>query len=201
MNASQREAVLRAVLLELAAKGYRALSLAELGRETGVSEAELIAEFSDLDGCLSSAYELIAAQTLAAASAACDTEMSWPERVRIGLSVLVERVAANPQLAQAMTRAFPGIRPATYGRYVALLAGFVPLMKEGREYSEASEELPAEVELLAVGAAESIIFGELDAGRAEELPAMVPEILFSVLVPFIGPERAADEMQSAATAR
>jgi AcrR family transcriptional regulator len=201
VNPGQREAVLRAALLELAAKGYRALSLAELGVECGVSEAELIAEFGDLDGCLSSAYELIAAQTLAAAGAACDTEMPWPERVQIGLSALVDRVAANPQLAQAMTRAFPGIRPATYGRYVELLAGFVPLMKEGREYSQASEELPAEVELLAVGAAESIIFGELDAGRAEELPAMVPEILFSVLVPFIGPERAADEMQSAATAR
>jgi hypothetical protein len=29
---------------------------------------------------------------------------------------------------------------------------------------------------------------------------MLPEVLFSVLVPFMGPERAAEEMRSAATA-
>jgi hypothetical protein len=72
-------------------------------------------------------------------------------------------------------------------------------MKEGREYSEVEEELPGEVELLAVGAAEAIIFGEVDAGRAERLPKMMPEILFSILVPFLGPDRAAEEMRSAAT--
>jgi hypothetical protein len=53
------------------------------------------------------------------------------------------------------------------------------------------------VELLAVGAAEAIIFGEVDAGRAGRLPQMLPEILFSVLVPFMGPDRAADEMRTA----
>ncbi|MGN6557065.1 MAG: hypothetical protein ACTHLH_03535, partial [Solirubrobacterales bacterium] len=79
----------------------------------------------------------------------------------------------------------------------ALLQRFVPFMQEGRGYSEMDEELPSEVELLAVGAAESIIFGEVEAGRAERLPAMMPEILFSVLVPFIGPGRAADAMRSA----
>jgi hypothetical protein len=73
-------------------------------------------------------------------------------------------------------------------------------MEEGREYSEADEELPTEVELLAVGAAEAIIFAEVDAGRAQRLPGMMPEILFSVLVPFMGPDRAADEMRNAAAA-
>jgi hypothetical protein len=58
--------------------------------------------------------------------------------------------------------------------------------------------LPADVELLAVGAAESLIFAEVDAGRAERLPSMLPEILFCVLVPFLGPDLAGDEMRSAA---
>lgn len=99
-----------------------------------------------------------------------------------------------------MTRLFPGIRPATYQRYVDLLARFLPYMKEGREYSEVEEELPGEVELLAVGAAEAIIFAEIDADRAGRLPKMAPEILFSVLVPFMGPDRAADEMRNASAA-
>ena len=75
----------------------------------------------------------------------------------------------------------------------------MPYVSEGREHAPVAEELPGEVELLALGAAEAIIFAEIDAGRAERLPAKMPEILFSVLVPFIGPQRAAEEMRTAAT--
>jgi hypothetical protein len=53
------------------------------------------------------------------------------------------------------------------------------------------------VEMLAVGAAEAIIFEEVEAGRAAQLPGLGPAILFSVLVPFLGPERASVEMERA----
>jgi hypothetical protein len=51
--------------------------------------------------------------------------------------------------------------------------------------------------MLAVGAAEAIVFEEIEAGRAAQLPALAPAILFSVLVPFLGPEAASAEMQKA----
>jgi hypothetical protein len=121
--------------------------------------------------------------------------------VRGGLKVLLGAIAAEPLRARVATRVFPAIRPAAYQRYTDLVLRFVPFMREGRSYSEIGEELPDEVELLAVGAAESLIFTEVDAGRAERLPQMMPEILFSVLVPFIGPDRAAAEMQDAMAAR
>jgi hypothetical protein len=114
--------------------------------------------------------------------------------------MLLEELAAAPQMAQVLTRSFPAIRPSAYELYVGLLGRFVPFMHEGRDYAEVDEELPREVELLAVGAAEAIIFGEVDAGRSETLPELMPEILFSVLVPFMGPDRAAHEMRSAAAA-
>jgi len=58
-------------------------------------------------------------------------------------------------------------------------------------------ELPREVEMFAVGAAEAIIFEEIEAGRAAQLPVLAPAILFSVLVPFVGPEAASAEMERA----
>ena len=51
--------------------------------------------------------------------------------------------------------------------------------------------------MLAVGAAEAIVFEEIEAGRAAQLPALAPAILFSLLVPFLGPEAASAEMQRA----
>lgn len=201
MDAIRREALLRAMMDELAERGYRDASLERVRGVVDVSAAEFESEFADKDDCLFAAYDHLAEDVVARASAGCDNAEPWPERVRTGLESLLRELAAKPKMAQAITRSFPGIRPSAYERYVALLSRFVPFMREGRDYSEVEEELPGEVELLAVGAAEAIIFGEVDAGRAERLPAMMPEILFSVLVPFMGPDRAADEMRSAAAIR
>ncbi|HMC49015.1 MAG TPA: hypothetical protein VKH20_00055 [Solirubrobacterales bacterium] len=198
MNEQRREELLRAMLIELAGNGYNNASVERALTETDVSVAEFEAEFGDKDRCLFAAYDQLTEMVVAKASAKCEYSDPWPVRVRAGLETLLSALAAHPQLAVALTRSFPAIRPAAYQRYVALLSRFVPLMHEGREYSEVDEELPGEVELLAVGAAEAIIFGEVDAGRAERLPQMLPEILFSILVPFMGPDRAADEMRSAA---
>jgi AcrR family transcriptional regulator len=198
MDAQQRDTLLRAMLDELALAGYREASVERARAVAHVSTEEFEAEFGDKDGCLFAAYDRLTDQVVTRASAECAGGEPWPDRIRAGLEALLEELAAQPRMARALTRSFPGIRPAAYERYVDLLSRFVPFMREGRGYSEVDEELPGEVELLAVGAAEAIIFGEVDAGRAERLPQMLPEILFSVLVPFMGPDRAAEEMRSAA---
>lgn len=200
MESDRRDVLLMAMLDELVNHGYREASVARARRLAGVSAEEFEVEFEDKDACLFAAYEHLGQRVVRTASAECGRERPWPERVRSGLEALLAELAAAPRMAQAITRSFPGIRPSTYKRYVELLSRFEPFMAEGREYAEVEEELPDEVELLAVGAAEAIIFGEVDAGRAERLPAMMPEILFSVLVPFMGPDRAADQMRSAAAA-
>jgi hypothetical protein len=200
MESVQREKLFWAMMAELGDKGYGEASPEGPMTVAGVSAAEFEAEFADKDACLFAAYDHLTELVVAKATSGCAADRDWPARVRAALGALLEQIAAEPEMARAMTRAFPGIRPATYERYVELLGRFVPYMQEGREYSAVEEELPGEVELLAVGAAESIIFGEVDAGRAERLPRMMPEILFSVLVPFMGPDRAADEMRTASAA-
>jgi hypothetical protein len=51
---------------------------------------------------------------------------------------------------------------------------------------------------MAMGGAEAIIFDEVVSGRASKLPEILPDIVFAVLVPFIGPEDAAVSMHAAA---
>lgn len=200
MEAGRRADLMRAMLFELSRHGYQDASLERVLAASGASPSEFEAEFADKDACLLAAYEDLTGRMVTRATAGCESSAEWPARVRDGLAAVLEAVAAEPEMAQVMVRSFPGIRPSFYERYVELLERFLPFMREGREFSGLAEELPAEVELLAVGSAESIIFGELDAGRAERLPSLMPDILFSILVPFIGPERAADEMKSASAA-
>ena len=200
MDSSRRDILLDAVLLELSRTGYAELSVQGVLADTGVSESEFESEFGEKDAALFAAYRRLSERVVDEAMGSCSDDERWPERIRSGLKALLEMLAAEPEMARVLIRSFPGIRPATYQCYVDLLARFVPAMHAGRDYSGVDEELPSSVELLAVGAAETLIFVEIDAGRADRLPGMLPEILFTILVPFIGPERAAEEMQSAATA-
>jgi hypothetical protein len=57
-------------------------------------------------------------------------------------------------------------------------------------------ELPGEVEVLAVGAVEAIVMERIQAGETASLPELGPEILFSLLVPFVGPGTANEAMEA-----
>lgn len=185
------------MLVELAEKGSSDLSVSTVLLSVGVSEAAFEEEFNDKESCLFAAYDALTERMVDLAAANCDSGAPWPKRASAGLRALLEELAAKPEMANAVMLSFPGVSPGAYQRYVDLLARFLPLVREGREYSDLRQALSPRVELLAVGAAEAIIFAEVDAGRAARLPAMIPEILFSLLVPFMGPERAAEEMGSA----
>jgi AcrR family transcriptional regulator len=197
MEIDGRKRLLEAMLLELAEHGHKEASMSRACQAAGVALSEFETEFADADQCLFAAYEQWSEDLLSRARAGCEPETEWPERIRSGLTALLGELAARPQLARVLTRSFPAIGPRAYDRYNALLTRFAGFVAEGRHYSGLGDELPDEVELLAVGAAESLIIAEIDAGRAEQLPAMMPEILFSLLVPFIGPEQASEQMRDA----
>jgi hypothetical protein len=196
----ERERLLDAMLEEMVesgpdgAKVEVALQRAELGGE------QWLAEFVDKEACLLAAYGQLTERLARRTVEGCGLGENWPQRVRCGLEALLEELASAPAVAQLLIRAFPAISPAARGRYQAFVESFAPLLGGGRRLAGTGAELPREVEMLAVGAAEAIIFEEIEAGRTAQLPSLAPEILFSVLVPFLGPEDASAEMQRASEA-
>jgi hypothetical protein len=102
----------------------------------------------------------------------------------------------------ALIRTYPELGAPRRIRYENFVARFTPLLAEGRRFAAAGgAKLPDEVEMLAVGAAEAILFEAVESGQAAVLMEMAPAILFSVLVPFIGSEAAAAEMERAGSGR
>ena len=191
-----RARLLEAMLEELVEKGYGdvdvegALARAHLGGEGWA------ALFVDKDACLIAAFDQLTGQLREAICEGCAAGDDWPGRVAGGLRALLTRLAARAQMAEALARSFPSIGAAAQARYQAFVENLAPLLAEGRELPGMSGRLPDEVELLAVGAAEAIIFEQIRAGRTADLGALGPEILFSVLVPFIGPAVASAAMEA-----
>jgi hypothetical protein len=196
----ERERLLGAMLEEMVESGPDGAEVEAALRRAGLDGEQWLAELLDKDSCLFAAYAQLTERLARKTAEGCSLGEDWPQRVRCGLEALLEELAGAPAVAQLLIRAFPAIGPAARARYQEFVESFAPLLGGGRELAAAGAELPREVEMLAVGAAEAIVFEEIEAGRAAQLSALTPAILFSVLVPFLGPEAASAEMRKASEA-
>ncbi len=91
------------------------------------------------------------------------------------------------------------VEPTTAGievrrRHWDAISRFTEYLAEGHGLAN-GRELPASISLMSAGAVSGLIFEELLAGRPAKLPALLPDLLFAVLVPYIGPRAAAAEMR------
>jgi AcrR family transcriptional regulator len=182
----------------IAEKGYDGVTVGDVVGRIGVSRSTFYDEFANKDECLFAAYDRVIDELIHYVEAAFRSEGEWPERIREALDALLRAMAAEPEVAQMATVAFPAAGPEAHQRYRDALERFLPFFAEGREYSPRRDDLPPGVDLMAVGGAEVIIFDEVVGGHVSKLPAMLPEILFAVLVPYIGPDAAAAEMHRSA---
>jgi AcrR family transcriptional regulator len=204
MGSTARERLLDTALVALGEEGREALDAARLAARAGIAEGELAAEFGDLDTCLDAAYEHLVGRLADAVRSACargragaaDPAERWSAGVRAGLEALLAELTASPPRTVALVRAYPALGAPQRRRYETFVAAFPPLLAADRPLAATGgAALPDEVELLAVGAAEAIVFETVESGGAAGLAEMAPAILFSLLVPFIGVNGAAAEME------
>ncbi len=209
MQPATRERLLEIALVALAEDGRQGLEPAALAARAEIAQAELAAEFDGLDDCLNAAYEQLTGRLVEVAQAGCergrghvlDGAEAWTAGVRGGLEALLGALAASPAQALALMSSYPALGATQRNRYEEFCAGFASLLREGRELgAERGAHLPGGVEMLAVGAAESIVFEAVLSGRTAALAEMAPAILFSLLVPFVGAKTATAEMVKAASA-
>jgi AcrR family transcriptional regulator len=195
MRESRREAIVEAMIHVAGRKGYRATTVADAIGAAGASRATFYKHFDDKHDCFLAAYDLAAQRVLSAVNLACDIEWSWLERARTGLVALVEFLTADPELARTVVVEAVAAGGETRRRQLELIGRLGRDLERGRDTGPV--ELPANAGLMAASAVNGLLFEEIKGGRAAELPARLPDLLFALLVPFLGPEGAVEEMRYA----
>jgi AcrR family transcriptional regulator len=194
---SQRERLLEAMVRTSAAKGYEATTVADVIEYAGVSRETFDEMFADKEACFLEAYEAVFDVLVAHVTAAFEAAAGepWPEQIAAGLGALVELLAAEADIARMAMVEVTAAGDDARERYRAMFTRFTPFLEQGRSYSGQGEELPADTARFAVGGATSMIFDEVRAGRGPELKRILPDLVFAVLMPYLGPEAAEDEMR------
>lgn len=194
---TRRQPILEAMIRVAGQKGYKAATVADVVEEANTSDTAFYRNFDDKQDCFLAAYDLAAERVAGEVVAACESEEAWLDRMRTGLSTIVELFALDPELARTAIVEVEAAGAAARQRHWNAINRFTELIEEGGE-AAGDRELPDNIALMAAGAVSGLIFDELLAGRAERLPKLLPDLLFALLVPYIGPGAAAEEMRRAA---
>ncbi len=197
---SRRELILAAMIRVVGSKGYKETSVADVIEEAGTSRTTFYKHFEDKHECFLAAYDMLVEQVFAEVVANCNGEQSWLERVEKGLRTIVDLFALDPALARTAVVEVAAAGADARQRHWNAVARFTEYLDGGRELAD-GRELPENISLMSAGAVSGLIFDELLAGRAAQLPALLPDLMFAMLVPYIGPRAAADEMRRAAATR
>jgi AcrR family transcriptional regulator len=196
---SQRERLREAMVRVAADKGYAASTVTEVIEAAGISRATFYELFDDKEECFLEAYDAVIDVLVAHVSSAyaAVSEEPWPVRIEAALRALVELLAAEADIARMAMVEVIAAGDRARERYRAALGRFIPLLEEGRDFSGRAG-LPADTARFAIGGATSMIFDEIRAGRGPQLPQILPDLVFAVLMPYLGPEAAEREMRRVA---
>lgn len=194
---SRRQLLLEAMIRVVGAKGYKATSVADVIEEAGTSRTTFYKHFEDKQECFLAAYDMLVERVFAEVVADCDGEQPWLERVRSGLAKIVELFALDPQLARTAIVEVAAAGAEARRRHWDAVSRFTEFLEGGRELAD-GRELPENIALMAAGAVSGLIFDELLVGRADRLPELLPDLVFALLVPYIGPSAATEEMRKVA---
>lgn len=197
---SRRDLILAAMIRVVGSKGYKETSVADVIEETPTSRTTFYKYFEDKHDCFLAAYEMLVEQVFAEVVANCDGSQPWLERVESGLSTIVKLFALDPELARTAVVEVAAAGADARQLHWNAVSRFTAFLEDGRELS-GGRELPENISLMSAGAVSGLIFDELLAGRATQLQAMLPDLLFAMLVPYIGPRAAAEEMRRVAATR
>jgi AcrR family transcriptional regulator len=197
---SRRDVILAAMIRVVGSKGYKETSVADVIEEAPTSRTTFYKYFEDKHDCFLAAYDMLVEQVFAEVVANCDGKQPWLQRVETGLSTIVKLFALDPELARTAVVEVAAAGADARQRHWNAVARFTAYLEDGRELAD-GRDLPENISLMSAGAVSGLIFDELLAGRAAQLQAMLPDLLFAMLVPYIGPRAAAEEMRRVAATR
>jgi AcrR family transcriptional regulator len=194
---TERERLMEAMVRVSAAKGYEATTVDDIVEYAGATRETFDELYGDKQTCFLEAYEAVFDVLVAHVTAAFEAASSspWPEQIEAGLRALVELLAMEADIARMAMVEVTAAGDDARERYRAMFSRFTPFLEKGRTYSGQDAELPADTARFAIGGATSMIFDEVRAGRGPELKRILPDLVFAVLMPYLGPEAAEDEMR------
>jgi AcrR family transcriptional regulator len=196
---SQRERLLAAVVRVTAARGFEATTVADILEEAGVGRESFYELFDDKVDCMMVAHELLVEDLEQRVREAYVGPGDWPDRIIAALEATLRWFAADPPAARFTLVELAAIGSASRPRFQIDFTRFTALIDDGLAGGGPRPQLPGAT-LLGVSATLARIYEEVVRDRTAELPNLLPELVYEVLVPYLGEDAAQAHVRRVAAA-
>lgn len=184
---NQRERLLNGVVEAVAKYGYNETTIARIVEAAKISRRTFYEHFVGKEECFLAAYEMIDAHVRTAMLAVGEDAEPWPEGVRARLAALLDVLARDTAVAR-----FYLVESLVAGGEVA--ARYRDAMQLLAETLRPEPDPPGhDVEVrdqALIGGVATLIVRRLNAGAADHLPELLPDLVELVLAPYLGREEA-----------
>jgi AcrR family transcriptional regulator len=188
---NQRERILLATTELVAARGYQKTTIELIAKTARVALGTFYEHFAGKEECFLAAFDESAAAAAEVFAELVDVEQPWVDQISTGLEVLVEMVVAEPARAKLCIVEAQAAGGKALARYQSMLESVAPKLREGRALNPRAARLPDGLELAIAGGLAWLVHQRLVADRADDIKALLPEMLQVTLTPYTGEAEAA----------
>jgi AcrR family transcriptional regulator len=183
---------LLAAMAELCVEqGYLETTIEDVVALAGVPRAAFDRDFKDKEDCAAEAVGASLVKGLAAVGAGYSFDRSERESAVEALRALLEAFARDRTLAYlAMQGSRQMMPPSSLAHYQSGFAILTATLDRLRSEVAGGDVLPSSAARAAIGGAEAVVRREIAAGRVEDLLKLLPDIVYSATVPFLGQDEA-----------
>jgi AcrR family transcriptional regulator len=194
IRAIQRERLIVAMLNAAAELGYLETNVQDVIDRAGVSRPTFYEHFSNKEDCFLAAFDTSAERLRKNVEAAVRKGGDvWRDRVRYGLQALLRFAEREPDTARTIVVEARAASEAAVRRRVELMDDFARCLD-----AEARELLPAPPPRTTVtaggiiGGVESLLYSRLCKQEYDQLQALLPSLMYFVVLPYEGHEAAGE---------
>jgi AcrR family transcriptional regulator len=183
------ERIIAAVAEVVAERGYRATTIEAIVARAGVSLSTFYANFDGRQEVLVAALDAGQARLVGVALPPYRRARGWPAAVRAAFEAMFAFFAAEPDYARMAMVEVYAAGGSALARRGQMISGLQAFLEPG---FERSPELPRILAEAIGGATYVLVYRQIRAGGAAELPALAPLATYLTLAPFLGAEEAAE---------
>jgi len=194
---SQRERIVDATAAIVAEKGLSGLTIPEIARRANVSNQTFYSIYPSKQDAFLGAQKVGLHQALSVCAGAFEREREdWPRAVAAGISALIDYLASEPDHAQLSLIQMYAAGPEAIAIRDSAMRAFSRYLHDGVQFAVPPTQQPEIVAEAVVGGIWQLLYHYIERDSVELLPAAGRQITYFALVPFLGPEQAAEVARS-----
>lgn len=193
----QRARILAAVVAAVGERGYADATVEDFTGRAGVSRKTFYQHFGNKQAAFLTAYDQVAERVVTAIRTAYSAHDDYVASARDALECTLRELAADPDAAVLGIVEVFAAGPEALRRRGEIIRKLTELITEQtRDLPQAAPGASFTAETI-VGAVLEVLYNRVQRGEAGDLPDLLPDLLYCVIAPFLGHDRATEERAKA----